>query len=181
MDRDFFCFLLFLVFLVFDFTLYFLSVMITDRQLQHVVTRLAAHGLCVVAASQFSVVDLGSCAGTLYALVVCVLVDLMMNKRIGKPRQTRLAAGLLEPGRRWCVYCKCSFEIKYQHLHEDTPRHRNAMYKFGGMKRLATSLWERHRGAPADEDIGEEREREILRHVPRASGAKTMRSWIKPR
>lgn len=92
----------------------------------------------------------------------------MLNKGY-RQRSNKILEKVLPRDRRFCKWCNQSFPLRFEMDHYHSPQHRNAVNGYNGMRSLANDLWVQHRGAPREEDISPEKEREILRHMPRSS------------
>lgn len=79
------------------------------------------------------------------------------KKYIGRQlRPSQLAAELLPPDQKWCTVCHQAVEKKRFGEHAQTSGHRLGQKKLNKLRYLSLSMWEKHRGAPLDQESGHE-------------------------
>ncbi|KAK7201070.1 hypothetical protein NESM_000167000 [Novymonas esmeraldas] len=80
-----------------------------------------------------------------------------LKKYIGRQlRPSQLAAELLPPDQMWCTVCHQAVERQRFHEHAATTGHRLGRKKMNKLKYLSLNMWERHRGAPLEEESAHE-------------------------
>ncbi|KPI86162.1 hypothetical protein ABL78_4784 [Leptomonas seymouri] len=81
-------------------------------------------------------------------------VDAMNSKKyIGRQlRPSQLAAELLPPNEMWCTVCHQAVEKKRFGEHVQMLSHRLGKKKLSKLKCISMNMWERHRGAPLDQE-----------------------------
>lgn len=79
------------------------------------------------------------------------------KKYIGRQlRPSQLAAELLPHDQMWCTVCHQAVEKKRFGEHRQTPAHRLGSKKLNKMKYVSLNMWEKHRGAPLDQESAHE-------------------------
>lgn len=79
------------------------------------------------------------------------------KKYVGRQlRPSQLAAELLPHDQLWCTVCHQAVEKKSFDEHKQSLGHRLGRKKLNKMKYVSMSMWERHRGAPLDQESAHE-------------------------
>jgi hypothetical protein len=79
------------------------------------------------------------------------------KKYIGRQlRPSQLAAELLPPDQLWCTVCHQAVEKKRFGEHAQTPGHRLGRKKLNKLKYISMNMWEKHRGAPLEQESARE-------------------------
>lgn len=80
-----------------------------------------------------------------------------MKKYIGRQlRPSQLAAELLPPDQMWCRVCHQAVDKVRFREHAETLGHRLGQKKMRKLKCVSLSMWEKHRGAPLDQESAHE-------------------------